>query len=142
MKATLVPGLTANRTVEVDRDRSIGFMGDAARVYATPKLVHDIEACARDLLLAHLDPGEDTVGTRVEIDHLAATPMGMSVEISVVVASVAGRAVTLDVTARDALDQVCRGRHHRYVVDVAATQARIAAKARKAGAPAAAERTA
>lgn len=142
MKATLVPGVAATRSIVVDRDRTIGFMGDGARVYATPKLVHDIEQCARDLLLAHLDPGEDSVGTRIEVDHLAPTPLGMAVEITVSVAAVAGRAVTLDVAARDALDAVAQGKHKRFVVDVAGTEARVVAKARKAGLLPAAERTA
>jgi fluoroacetyl-CoA thioesterase len=133
MKATLKPGLTTTRFVRIDRERTIGFMGEGARVYATPMLVRDIEETARDLLLAHLDAGEDSVGTRVEIDHLAATPMGMDVEITVSVASLAGRAVTLEVSARDGVDLVCRGRHQRYVVDVKATEARVASKARKAG---------
>jgi len=72
MKTTLVPGLTTTREFAVDRERTIDFMGEEARVYATPMLVRDIEVTCRELLLAHLDPGEDSVGTRVEIDHLAA----------------------------------------------------------------------
>ena len=99
MQPTLVPGLTVTRSWTIDRERTIDFMGEKARVYATPMLVRDIEVTARDLLLAHLDPGEDSVGTRVEIDHLAATLMGMKVDVTVTVAAVAGRAVTLDVAA-------------------------------------------
>ena len=133
MKATLVPGLTLTRSFPVDRERTIGFMGEKARVYATPMLVRDIEVTAREMLLAHLDAGEDTVGTRVEIDHLAATLLGMEVEITVSVASVAGRAVSLEVSARDSVDLVCRGRHNRFVVDQKSTEARLAAKAQKAG---------
>jgi fluoroacetyl-CoA thioesterase len=133
MQPTLVPGLSVTRSVTVDRERTIDFMGEKARVYATPMLVRDIEMTARDLLLAHLDPGEDSVGTRVEIDHLAATLMGMKVELTVTVAAVAGRAVTLEVTAHDGIDTICRGRHHRFVVDVRTTEARLAAKAAKAG---------
>ena len=133
MKATLVPGLTATRSYAVDRERTIGFMGEKARVYATPMLVRDIEVTARELLLPHLDEGEDSVGTRVEIDHLAATLLGMTVEITVSVAAVAGRAITFDVSAHDGVDLVCRGRHHRFVVDQKTTEARLAAKARKAG---------
>ena len=133
MKATLAPGLTVTRTFAVDRERTIGFMGEKARVYATPMLVRDIEVAARELLLQHLDAGEDSVGTRVEIDHLAATLMGMDVEITVTVAAVAGRAVTFDVSARDAVDLVCRGRHNRFVVEQKSTEARLAAKAQKAG---------
>jgi predicted thioesterase len=133
MKPTLVAGLTVTRAIPVDRERTIAFMGEGARVYATPMLVRDIEVVAREMLLPHLDDGQDTVGTRVEIDHLAATPLGMEVEITVSVASIAGRAITLEVSARDSIDLICRGRHQRYVVDVHATEARVAAKARKAG---------
>ena len=133
MKPTLVPGLTVTRSMPVDRDRTIAFLGEGARVYATPMLVRDIEIVARELVLPHLDAGQDTVGTRVEIDHVAATPLGMEVEITVSVASISGRAITFDVSARDSVDLICRGRHVRYAIDVATTEARVAAKARKAG---------
>src|SRR5256885_14495650 len=73
MKASLTTGLTATRRITVDRNRTIGFMGEGGRVYATPELIRDIEMTCRNLLLEHLDEGEDSVGTRVEIDHLAAT---------------------------------------------------------------------
>ena len=133
MKASLAAGLSATSKLTVDRDRTIDFMGEKARVYATPMLVRDIELACRDLLLRHLDPGEDSVGTRVELDHLAATLLGMPVELKLTVADVKGRAVTLDVEGRDSVDLICRGRHHRFVVDVKTTEARLAAKAQKAG---------
>ena len=133
MKASLASGVTTTTQITVDRDRTIDFMGEAARVYATPMLVRDIEVACRTLLLAHLDPGEDSVGTRVEIDHLAATLLGMNVDITVNVYEVAGRAISFEVNARDALDLICRGRHHRFVVDVAKTAERLAAKKAKAG---------
>lgn len=133
MKSTLIPGLATSSTFEVDRERTIGFMGEAARVYATPVLVRDIEVACRELLLEHLDPGEDSVGTRVEIDHLAATLMGMRVELALSIAEVNGRAVTFDISGSDGVDTICRGKHSRFIVDVKTTEARLAAKARKAG---------
>jgi predicted thioesterase len=133
MKASLAAGVTATSTLTVDRERTIGFMGEKARVYATPMLVRDIEMACRELLLQHLDPGEDSVGTRVELDHLAATLLGMRVELTVTVASIQGRAVTLEVSGRDSVDLICKGRHTRFVVDVKTTEARLAAKAQKAG---------
>ena len=132
MKDTLQAGIRATETVVVDRDRTIDFMGEEARVYATPMLVRDIEAACRNLLARHLDTGEDSVGTRIELDHLAATLLGMTVELTVRVATVDGRAVTLDVEGRDGVDAICRGRHGRFIVDVAKTRARLAAKAQKA----------
>jgi predicted thioesterase len=108
-------------------------MGEKARVYATPMLVRDIEHASRDLLLKHLDPGEDSVGTRIEIDHLAATLLGMPVELMVTVTEVNGRSVTLEVEGKDSVDTICRGKHKRFVVDVKTTESRLAAKAQKAG---------
>jgi len=132
MKPSLQPGLAAESSFEVDRGRTIDFMGEAAHVYATPMLVRDIEVACRDLLLAHLDPGEDSVGTRVEIDHVGATSCGMTVTLAVRVAAVDGRAVTFEVEGRDAVEPIVRGRHSRFVVDVAKAVQRLAAKAAKA----------
>ena len=132
MKDTLTPGLAAERRFAVDRERTIDFMGEEARVYATPMLVRDIEVACRDLIGRHLDRGEDSVGTRIELDHLAATLLGMTAELTVRVAAVDGRAVTFDVEGRDGVDAICRGRHQRFVVDVEKTRARLAAKAQKA----------
>jgi fluoroacetyl-CoA thioesterase len=59
--------------------------------------------------------------------------MGMPVELTVTIVEVKGRAVTLEVNGRDSVDLICRGRHQRFVVDIATTEARLAAKAAKAG---------
>lgn len=133
MKSTLAPGVSDTVAFTVDRERTIDFMGDNARVYATPMLVRDIEMACRNLLLRHLDAGEDSVGTRVEVDHMAATLAGMKVEITVAIAEVQGRSVTFTVEGRDSVDAICRGRHMRFVVDVKKTEERLAAKAKKAG---------
>ena len=133
MKATLQPGLRDTAKFEVTRDRTIDFMGEKARVYATPMLVRDIEIACRELLLKHLDPGEDSVGTRVEIDHLAASLMGMTAELDVEIAEVKGRAVTFKVEGRDNVEPICRATHNRFVVDGASTEKRLAGKAAKAG---------
>ena len=133
MKPSLAKGATRTVKLTVDRGRTIDFMGEAARVYATPMLVLDLEVACRELLLEHLDAGEDSVGTRVELDHLAATLLGMTVELTVTIASVEGRSVAFEFTGSDGIDTICRGSHHRFVVDVAKTAERLAAKARKAG---------
>ena len=59
--------------------------------------------------------------------------MGMPVSIKVTIAEVKGRAVTLEIEGRDSVEAICRGRHQRFVVDVKNTEARLAAKAAKAG---------
>jgi predicted thioesterase len=132
MKPSLAAGLSTTKRIQVDRDRTIGFMGEEGRVYATPALVRDIEQTCRDFLLGHLDAGEDSVGTRVELDHLAPTLMDMWADITVTIAEVKGRLVTFDVQAKDALDPIGKGRHIRFVSDVAKTKERLKAKAAKA----------
>jgi len=132
MKPTLVPGLTTTREFAVDRERTIDFMGEEARVYATPMLVRDIEVTCRELLLAHLDAGEDSVGTRVEIDHLAATLLGMKVAITATLAELKGRAAVFDVSATDGLDTICRGRHARFIANVEQVKQRLLQKRAKA----------
>ncbi|MBM3565262.1 MAG: LysR family transcriptional regulator [Alphaproteobacteria bacterium] len=132
MKPTLQPGISKTRRLNVDRAKTIGFMGEDGRVYSTPSLVLDIETTCREFLLEHLDPGEDSVGTRVELDHLAPTLMDMSVDITATVAEVKGRLVTFEIAARDSVEPIGRGRHIRFVADVNKTKERLAAKRAKA----------
>jgi predicted thioesterase len=133
MSETLKAGLTATRRVEIDRERTISFMGDDCRVYATPNLLYDIEMACRDLLLANIEAGKDSVGTRVELDHVGATLMGMWVEITVTLTEVNGGAVAFDFTARDAVEEVARCKHNRFIVGIEKTAQRLQAKRAKAG---------
>src|SRR2546422_10520269 len=132
VKGSPKAGLTSSKTLEVDDSRCIGFMGKEAAVYATPRMVSDVEYACRDLLLAHLDQGEDSVGAHVSIDHLAPTPMGMKVTIEVQVAEVDRRKVVFGFSVKD-IEEVGRGTHVRYVVETAKTRERLAAKRAKAG---------
>ena len=132
MSETLKAGLSATRRVQIDRDRTISFMGDDCRVYSTPNLLYDIEMACRDLLLEHIDPGKDSVGTRVELDHIGATLMGMWVEVTVTLTEINGGAVSFDFTARDSVEDVARGKHNRFIVGVEKTAQRLKAKLAKA----------
>ena len=133
MKPTLKAGLTARRDVVVDPERCIGFMGKEGAVYATPRMVSDVEYTCRDFLLQHLEEGEDSVGAHVSIDHLAATPMGLKVTVEATIVEVDRRRVTFEFTVHDSIEQCGRGKHVRFVVDKAKSAERIAAKRAKAG---------
>jgi predicted thioesterase len=124
--------LSFSKSIVVDESRVIAFMGKQAAVYATPRMVSDVEHTCRDLLLEHLDAGEDSVGAYVSIDHLAPTPMGMSVTIEVKVAEVDRRKVVFEFSVKD-IEEVGRGKHVRFVVETAKTRERLAAKRAKAG---------
>ena len=128
MKSTEATALSATREFTVDRERTIDFMGEDARVYATPMLVRDIEVTCRDLLAAHVEPGEDSVGTRVDIEHLAPTLLGMKVRISAKAIEIKGRAVVFEIEASDGKDAICRGRHARFIVDIEQTKKRLRQK--------------
>src|SRR6185295_19950333 len=129
MKANLQPGVTRVKRVEVDRARTIGFMGEEARTYATPSMILDIEHTCRELIIEHADAGEDSVGMEVCVRHLAPTLLGMTAEVSVTVTAVEGRKVQFEVAVKDDFDAVGAGTHTRFVVDKAKTFERLKAKA-------------
>jgi fluoroacetyl-CoA thioesterase len=133
MKSSLQPGLSHLKEITVDEKRCIGFMGREGMVYATPMMVSDVEYTCRDFLLAHLDAGEDSVGTQVVIDHLAATPLGMTVAVEIRIVEITKRSVKFEFTVKDSLEEAGKGTHTRFVVDGAKTKERLAAKRAKAG---------
>lgn len=128
----LTAGASTTRRFTIDKERTISFMGEELRVYATPSMVLDIERTCRDFLVQHIKDGEDSVGARVEIDHLGPTLLGMWVDVTAKVASVEGPRVIFDVEVKDALDVVGRAKHIRFVVDKARQKQRLEAKAAKA----------
>jgi fluoroacetyl-CoA thioesterase len=131
MKPTLAAGISRVSRIAVDKGRTIGFMGEEGRVYATPYLITDIEKTCRDLILEHADGNEDSVGTEVAIRHLAPALLGSIVEIAVTVTGVEGRRVAFAVSARDEAETISSGTHGRFVVDKATTIERLKAKAAK-----------
>ena len=133
MKPSLQAGLQFRKEIQITEDRCIGFMGREGMVYATPKMVSDVEYACRDWLVSHLDAGEDSVGTHVTIDHLAATPLGLKVSIEVKVKEIDRRKVVFDFSVKDPIEECGRGTHVRFVVENAKTHARLAEKRKKAG---------
>lgn len=131
MKRELQPGLVANRRITVDRARTIDFLGESLRVYATPRLIEDFESTCRDFLVQYVDAGEDSVGTEVSAAHHGATLLGMTVDIAATVTEVDGRRVAFELVARDGAEEIARGTHRRFVVGVAKLRERVAAKAEK-----------
>jgi fluoroacetyl-CoA thioesterase len=103
-------------------------MGEDLRVYATPSMTWDVELACRDLLVAFCDDGEDSVGARVEIDHLGPTLLRQEVVVTARVTEIALPRVTFDVQVRDELDHVGSARHIRFVVDKSKQAARLARK--------------
>ncbi|HYM49323.1 MAG TPA: hotdog domain-containing protein [Candidatus Limnocylindrales bacterium] len=106
-----------------DRFQNAGVM-----VLATPVLCHWFESAAVMAVLDDLDPGEATVGTRLTIEHLKATPLGMRVRVDARVVATDGRRISFEVEAVDEVELVARGTHERFVVDLARFLAAVDAK--------------
>jgi len=131
MKPSLRPGVERTNRIVVDDKRTISFMGEGARTYATPSMISDIEYTCRNLILEHADAGEDSVGMEVAVRHLAPTLKDMTAEVTVRVTSVEGRKVSFEVAVRDELDAVGTGSHTRFVVEKAKTLERLKSKAER-----------
>ncbi len=125
-------GAQLMKTITVDRPRTIDFLGESLRVYATPEMVWDVENACRELLLQYCESGEDSVGTGIQLSHSGATPLGMTVEVTVTVSAVDRRSVTFTTAVRDSLEAISRGEHTRFVVDVEKVRARVAEKVARA----------
>lgn len=97
-------------------------------VFSTPVMIAVMENAALNAIKAYLDPGESAVGTRVDVRHLAATPVGMRVVGEAEVTAVDGRRVEFDVHARDAVEEIGSGTHERMVVDVARLAKKVESK--------------
>lgn len=104
------------------------FQNAGVTVLATPVLCHWFESAAVHAIAEQLESGEASVGTRVSIEHLKATPVGMQVRVMARVVAVDGRRVDFEISAFDELELVARGTHERVVVDLERLLARVQGK--------------
>ncbi len=115
--------------VLVTNDNAISFLGrDDARVLATPWLIMYLEMTSRDAVKPFLLDSEDTVGTQVNVKHLAATPIGMKARLMAEVIALNGRRIEFRVEAWDDRDKIAEGTHERFIVDIAKFAQRLDAK--------------
>ncbi len=122
-------GTRGESRILVTTDTAISFLGpEQARVLGTPWLILHMEITARDTVKPFLLDGQDTVGTQVNIAHLAATPLGMQARFYAEVLSVNGRCVVFKVEAFDEKEKIGEGTHERFIVEVARFAAGVQAK--------------
>jgi len=130
--ANIPEGAKREEKLVVTEDVAISFLGvDGARVLSTPNMILKLEHTCRSLVLPLLDPGYDTVGTHVNVYHLAATPVGMTVTFRSEVTSVEDRRVNFKVEAFDEKEKIAEGTHQRFIVNVTRFTERIREKARQ-----------
>jgi fluoroacetyl-CoA thioesterase len=123
-------GMVYERTFVVEDRHTITFADDTMpAVLSTPMLIAELERTAREAVQSLLEPSERTVGTSVEIDHLAGTTIGFEVRCSARVLGFENGEIRFQVEASDGLDRLARGYHRRQVVDAARLRRRIENKA-------------
>ena len=123
-------GAMREERVLVTNEVAIDFMGvEAARVLATPHLVGHLEYTCRNLAKPMLEDGYDTVGTHVDVKHLAATPVGMAASFHAEIVSVDERRINFRIEAFDEKEKIAEGTHQRFIVHIARFAARLAEKA-------------
>ena len=128
--AELAPGLVGEVTRQVTDDITAHAMGSGGvHVLGTPALLMLIEQAAIRALEGRLDPGQTTVGTHLDVRHLAATPVGMTVTARARLVSVDGRKLSYEVEAEDEREPIGTGTHERFVVDAERFLGRVAEKA-------------
>lgn len=127
-------GTQAETSLLVTGEVAVNFMGnDGARVLGTPHLIAYLEITARNAILPLLEPGFDSVGTHVDVRHLAATPIGMQARFRAEVTGVNERRVSFRVEAFDEREKIAEGTHERFIIHVERFAARLQAKAAGGG---------
>lgn len=125
----IVPGLIAERETSVDVEKTARHLGSGdVSVLATPEMIRLMERAAVRALDHLLPEGYRTVGIHVDVRHLAATPLGMTVRAKAELLEVAGRRLTFHVEAFDDVEKVGDGIHRRMIVGLAKFKERIESK--------------
>ncbi len=113
----LHPGLTGSVTWKATERHSAEAWGSGAvPVFATPSLVGLMETAAMEALRGCLSDSDATVGTRIDVSHLAATPLGDEVRAEATLTAVEGRRLTFEIVAYDSSQKIGEGRHERVIV--------------------------
>ncbi len=127
--ANVPVGTTGEKKLLVTGEVAIDFLGvEEARVLGTPFMIAFMELTARNSVKPLLEPGEDTVGTTINVNHLAATPIGMQVTFRTEVLSVNDRRILFKIEAFDEKEKIGEGTHERFIIDVARFASRLQAK--------------
>jgi fluoroacetyl-CoA thioesterase len=117
MTSPLAPGMSAEIEITVTRELTADALGNkGVLVFATPFVIAFLENVSSAVLTSHSPPGCGSVGTMVEMRHLAATPVGMTVRAKATILETDGKRVLFAVEAWDEVEKIAEGRHERFIV--------------------------
>jgi len=113
-------GASKERTITVTTNQTTSFLWEGENVLSTPSMIAEMEETCRLLLKEQVipEPEWDSVGTVVNIQHLAATPVGAEVFLKAEVVSADGRRIIFKTEARDKLEKIGDGMHERFIINV------------------------
>lgn len=125
----ITPGLIGTASIAVTPEVTARHLGSGTvAVFATPEMVRLMERAAVNGLAPYLAPGQQSVGTLVNVKHLAATPVGATVTATAELIEINGRRLTFKVRAHDGVDLIGEGLHERALIDLARFEAKVQAK--------------
>jgi fluoroacetyl-CoA thioesterase len=136
MKTPLAPGLTFEFRFTVPESKTVphlypesAMFQEMPHVLATGYLVGLMEWACIEALRPHLDwPREQSLGTHVNVSHIAATPPGLTVTVKVRLDKIEGRKLSFTLSAHDGVDTISEGTHERHVIDTRRFEHKVAAK--------------
>ena len=136
MKSSLQPGLTYEFKFKVPENKTVPHLYPESpefqampNVLATGYMVGLFEWTCIQAINPHIDwPREQTVGIDVKLNHIAATPPGLTVTVKVKLEEVEGRKLVFSIVADDGIDKISEGTHDRFIIDAAKFNAKMAAK--------------
>jgi fluoroacetyl-CoA thioesterase len=140
MKENLTAGISYTHTFLVPREKTVprlypeaALFREMPEVFATGYLVGFIEWACMEALKPYLEEGERSVGTMINVSHVAATPPGMEVTAQVRLLEVTGKRTLWEVEVHDEVDLISKGTHERFTIKLEQFQERLMAKAQKSG---------
>jgi fluoroacetyl-CoA thioesterase len=128
-------GASKERTITVNSNQTTSFLWKGENVLSTPSMIAEMEETCRLFLKEQVipDPEWDSVGTVVNVKHLAATPLGAEVFVKAKVVSVDGRRIMFELEARDKLEKIGEGRHERFIINVPSFRVKFNEKQKQLG---------
>ena len=129
-------GAKNERRIKVDHNQTTSFLWEGENVFSTPSMISEMEETCRLLLkeqFLEVKSDWDSVGTVVDVNHIAATPVGAEITLRAEVIAIDGRKVSFKVSAEDSLELIGEGRHERFIINVPRFREKFDLKVKKLG---------
>ena len=126
-------GTTKERVIKTNSNQTTSFLWEGENVLSTPSMISEMEETCRLLLKDFVlkEKEWDSVGTTVDIKHIAMTPVGSTIRLKAIIESVDNRRVMFNIEVFDAIEKIGEGKHERFIINVAKFKSKFEEKKRK-----------